>query len=72
MVAQVYLMRKFTWSLSKTLEFLVHRKPDLLLTKDILHAFQQVEGMITHPLPTPKTAVPVVGVHNDEVTFEEA
>lgn len=43
MVAQVYLMTKYRWNASKTLEYLAAKKPDLVITTEILAAFQMLE-----------------------------
>jgi hypothetical protein len=41
-IAQTYLMTKYKWNASKTLEYLAIKKPDLLITTEILAAFQMI------------------------------
>lgn len=43
LVAALYLMEKYKWTLRKTLELLCHKKPDLVITLEIFHALQAVE-----------------------------
>lgn len=46
MIATVYLMYKYKWSLHKTFEFLNDRKPDIEMTKGLVKQLQKVESMI--------------------------
>jgi len=46
LVAALYLMTKYKWTVSKTLEYLSCRKPDMLLTNDHITALKNVEKQI--------------------------
>lgn len=39
-------MEKYKWSVSKTLEYLCHKKPDIIITTEILEGLRAVENDI--------------------------
>lgn len=43
-VAWLYLMMKFRWGAHRTLEYLSTKKPNLVITMEILSAFEKLEG----------------------------
>ena len=46
MIATIYLMYKYKWSLQRTFEFLNDRKPDIEMTKGLMKQLQKVEAFI--------------------------
>ena len=46
MIATIYLMYKYKWSLQKAFEFLNDRKPDIEMTKGLMKQLQKVESNI--------------------------
>ena len=49
-LATVYLMYKYKWSLHKTFEFLNDRKPDIEMAKGLMKQLQKVEAILKNQI----------------------
>lgn len=43
-MAQVYIMMKFGWSARRTLEYLANKRPELMMTNDMLESIYRIES----------------------------